>query len=75
VRVITASSCTAIPSSRGQPGRCAGAQGPTAETDAANRLLAAIGWLAKQKPGIYDGLDVPYTRHCTGNEAQRWATD
>jgi hypothetical protein len=28
-------------------------------TTAANRLLGAIGWLAAQKPGIYDGLDVP----------------
>ena len=28
-------------------------------TTAANRLLGAIGWLATQKPAIYDGLDVP----------------
>ncbi|OWL99551.1 dihydrodipicolinate reductase [Mycolicibacterium peregrinum] len=28
-------------------------------TTAANRLLGAIDWLATQKPGIYDGLDVP----------------
>ncbi|MDT5194355.1 MAG: hypothetical protein QOH20_1109, partial [Mycobacterium sp.] len=28
-------------------------------TTAANRLLGAIEWLATQKPGIYDGLDVP----------------
>lgn len=28
-------------------------------TTAANRLLGALDWLAQQKPGIYDGLDVP----------------
>ena len=28
-------------------------------TTAANRLLGALPWLAEQKPGIYDGLDVP----------------
>src|ERR1700704_2559870 len=28
-------------------------------TTAANRLLGAIDWLATQKPGIYDGLEVP----------------
>ena len=26
---------------------------------AAIRLLGAVNWLAAQKPGIYDGLDVP----------------
>ncbi|RAV18189.1 dihydrodipicolinate reductase [Mycolicibacterium sp. GF69] len=28
-------------------------------TTAANRLLGALAWLVEQKPGLYDGLDVP----------------
>ena len=43
-------------------------------TTAANRLLGAIDWLATQKPGLYDGLDVPL---CTplpeAVAATRWA--
>jgi hypothetical protein len=43
-------------------------------TTAANRLLGAIEWLATQKPGIYDGLDVPlHTRLPDAVEATRWA--
>lgn len=45
-------------------------------TTAANRLLGAISWLATQKPGIYDGLDVPL--HPTlppEMEATRWSAD
>ncbi len=42
-------------------------------TTAANRLLGAIGWLADQKPGIYDGLDVPIHPPLPPEvEAQRW---
>jgi 2,4-diaminopentanoate dehydrogenase len=43
-------------------------------TTAANRLLAAIGWLAEQDPGIYDGLEVPL-RHELPSEVQstRWS--
>jgi hypothetical protein len=33
-------------------------------TTAANRLLGAIEWLATQKPGIYDGLEVPLHTRC-----------
>ncbi|MGV0643806.1 dihydrodipicolinate reductase [Mycolicibacterium sp. XJ2546] len=43
-------------------------------TTAANRLLGALNWLADQKPGIYDGLDVPMQSALPpGVEAQRWA--
>jgi hypothetical protein len=43
-------------------------------TTAANRLLGAIDWLATQKPGIYDGLDVPLHPPLPPEvEAQRWA--
>lgn len=43
-------------------------------TTAANRLLGALGWLAEQKPGIYDGLDVPMQSSLPPEvEAQRWA--
>jgi hypothetical protein len=43
-------------------------------TTAANRLLGAIDWLATQKPGIYDGLDVPMQSARSADvEAQRWA--
>jgi hypothetical protein len=42
-------------------------------TTAANRLLGAVGWLAQQKPGIYDGLDVPLHRPLPAEvEATRW---
>ncbi|HYO02573.1 MAG TPA: dihydrodipicolinate reductase [Mycobacterium sp.] len=43
-------------------------------TTAANRLLGAIEWLATQKAGIYDGLDVPlHTPLPDAVEATRWA--
>jgi hypothetical protein len=43
-------------------------------TTAANRLLGALAWLATQKPGIYDGLDVPMQAIRPPEvEAQRWA--
>jgi 2,4-diaminopentanoate dehydrogenase len=43
-------------------------------TTAVNRLLGAIDWLATQKPGIYDGLDVPLHPPLAPDvEAQRWA--
>lgn len=43
-------------------------------TTAANRLLGALNWLADQKPGIYDGLDVPMQSALPPEvEAQRWA--
>ncbi len=43
-------------------------------TTAANRLLGALDWLSTQKPGIYDGLDVPMqTGRPPEVEAQRWA--
>lgn len=43
-------------------------------TTAANRLLGALGWLAHQKPGVYDGLDVPMQSSLPPEvEAQRWA--
>ncbi|MGV0790799.1 NAD(P)H-dependent amine dehydrogenase family protein [Mycolicibacterium sp. XJ1819] len=42
-------------------------------TTAANRLLGALGWLADQKPGIYDGLDVPLQSPLPPEvQAQRW---
>ncbi len=45
-------------------------------TTAANRLLGALDWLSTQKPGIYDGLDVPLqTGRAAEVEAQRWARD
>ena len=43
-------------------------------TTAVNRLLGAIEWLATQKPGIYDGLDVPlHTPLPVEVAATRWA--
>ena len=43
-------------------------------TTAANRLLGALDWLATQKPGIYDGLDVPLRVPLPADvEATRWA--
>ena len=43
-------------------------------TTAANRLLGAINWLAEQKPGVYDGLQVPLRSALpTEAEAGRWA--
>jgi hypothetical protein len=43
-------------------------------TTAANRLLGALNWLAEQKPGIYDGLQVPLRSTLpTEAEAARWA--
>ena len=45
-------------------------------TTAANRLLGAISWLAAQKPGIYDGLDVPLHPPLPAEvEATRWSDD
>ncbi len=42
-------------------------------TTAANRLLGALDWLSTQKPGIYDGLDVPLqSTRSPEVEAQRW---
>ncbi|KHO24636.1 dihydrodipicolinate reductase [Mycolicibacterium setense] len=42
-------------------------------TTAANRLLGAIDWLSTQKPGIYDGLDVPLHPPLPAEvEATRW---
>ncbi len=44
-------------------------------TTAANRLLGALDWLSTQKPGIYDGLDVPLqTALPPAVQATRWAT-
>jgi 2,4-diaminopentanoate dehydrogenase len=44
-------------------------------TTAANRLLGAIGWLAQQKPRIYDGLEVPLRQELPpAVEAQRWSS-
>lgn len=43
-------------------------------TTAANRLLGALAWLAEQKPGIYDGLDVPLqTTLAPEVQRARWA--
>nr|WP_090277634.1 dihydrodipicolinate reductase [Mycolicibacterium komanii]CRL72436.1 dihydrodipicolinate reductase-like protein [Mycolicibacterium komanii] len=43
-------------------------------TTAANRLLGALAWLVEQKPGIYDGLDVPLQTTLPREvQAQRWA--
>ena len=43
-------------------------------TTAANRLLGALDWLSTQKPGIYDGLDVPLRVPLPAEvEATRWA--
>jgi hypothetical protein len=43
-------------------------------TTAANRLLGALDWLAQQKPGIYDGLDVPLqTTLAPKAQRTRWA--
>jgi hypothetical protein len=43
-------------------------------TTATNRLLGALDWLSTQKPGIYDGLDVPMQSARPAEvEAQRWA--
>ncbi|OMC04437.1 dihydrodipicolinate reductase [Mycobacterium sp. NS-7484] len=44
-------------------------------TTAANRLLGAVNWLAEQKPGIYDGLDVPLHQPLPAEvAATRWVT-
>ena len=45
-------------------------------TTAANRLLGALSWLATQKPGIYDGLDVPLHPPLPPDvETSRWSAD
>ncbi|WP_460355442.1 NAD(P)H-dependent amine dehydrogenase family protein [Mycobacterium sp. ZZG] len=41
---------------------------------AANRLLGAISWLSGQKPGVYDGLDLPLHPPLPPDvEATRWS--
>ncbi|MGO4447035.1 dihydrodipicolinate reductase [Mycobacterium sp. 2YAF39] len=51
-----------------------GSRADGGNTTAANRLLGALDWLSTQKPGIYDGLDVPMqTGRAPEVEAQRWA--
>jgi hypothetical protein len=43
-------------------------------TTAANRLLGALNWLVDQKPGIYDGLQVPLRSVLPAEaETARWA--
>ncbi|PRC41696.1 dihydrodipicolinate reductase [Mycobacterium sp. ITM-2017-0098] len=43
-------------------------------TTAANRLLGALNWLKEQKPGIYDGLQVPLRSVLPQEaEAARWS--
>ncbi|SRX79535.1 NAD(P)H-dependent amine dehydrogenase family protein [Mycolicibacterium parafortuitum] len=43
-------------------------------TTAANRLLGALNWLVEQKPGIYDGLQVPLRSALPSDaEVTRWA--
>src|SRR6476620_2112871 len=43
-------------------------------TTAANRLLGALNWLGEQKPGIYDGLQVPLRSTLpTEAETVRWS--
>ncbi|MGV9799468.1 NAD(P)H-dependent amine dehydrogenase family protein [Mycobacterium sp. NPDC003449] len=43
-------------------------------TTAANRLLGALNWLGTQKPGIYDGLQVPLRSALPAEaESVRWA--
>lgn len=43
-------------------------------TTAANRLLGALAWLVEQKPGVYDGLDVPLQTTLPPEvQTQRWA--
>ncbi|PQD98793.1 dihydrodipicolinate reductase [Mycobacterium sp. EPG1] len=43
-------------------------------TTAANRLLGALNWLVEQKPGIYDGLQVPLRSALPADaEVTRWA--
>lgn len=45
-------------------------------TTAANRLLGALPWLAQQKTGVYDGLDVPLRSvNPAAVEAHRWLSD
>jgi hypothetical protein len=51
-----------------------GSRADGGNTTAANRLLGALDWLSTQKPGIYDGLDVPMQSSRSADvEAQRWA--
>jgi 2,4-diaminopentanoate dehydrogenase len=51
-----------------------GSRADGGNTTAANRLLGALDWLSTQKPGIYDGLDVPMqSARSPEVEAQRWA--
>ncbi len=51
-----------------------GSRADGGNTTAANRLLGALDWLSTQKPGIYDGLDVPMQSVRSADvEAQRWA--
>lgn len=51
-----------------------GSRADGGNTTAANRLLGALNWLADQKPGIYDGLQVPLRSVLPADaEAARWA--
>jgi hypothetical protein len=51
-----------------------GSRADGGNTTATNRLLGALDWLSTQKPGIYDGLDVPMQSARPAEvEAQRWA--
>ena len=38
---------------------------------AANRLLGALNWLVEQKPGIYDGLQVPLRSALAADNLQK----
>ncbi|OBF29241.1 dihydrodipicolinate reductase [Mycobacterium sp. ACS4331] len=51
-----------------------GSRADGGNTTATNRLLGALGWLARQPPRIYDGLEVPL-RHDLPPQVQatRWA--
>jgi hypothetical protein len=47
-----------------------------ANTTAVNRLLGAIDWLAAQKPGIYDGGEIPLQAALRAEvAARRWYND
>jgi 2,4-diaminopentanoate dehydrogenase len=47
-----------------------------ANTTAANRLLGAIHWLTAQKPGIYDGAEIPLQSTLSEKIAvRRWSSD
>ncbi len=51
-----------------------GSRADGGNTTAANRLLGALNWLAEQKPGVYDGLQVPLRSTLPpAAETARWA--